>query len=509
MGINKLQSYHFGLPNSTRVIDIRSEIEQWRRFAELRHQIHTKRLMNYFYLNRNHPGQTPLLVIDTMSLMNVIQKADTIENFLCGGRHHKYIEICSTLLTNLRSCGVNLVFFCDAKLQEAKIGEWLARKNTEYKENIELFDKIYSELSVSEIIASSTDELRKLKTTMNSIVLVAQQNGRFYYATQKECDAECAKYASDNKAIAILAYDSDFLIYTGDWKYWSIDNLNIETLVTRELDRNVLREQFQFTSRQLALWATLMGNDSTKIHFRKYLWPFYRNLGLKEYNFINVGRYVKRFHDVTVDDIKLITQNVFGHMCDDKFQLLADCIQSYMLEFELNTVTDPLLQRANSNALILQLISSTIPLPLPRFDMRDSDLLPYTERMKQMLSKSMGVFSMDNQYIKKTDTFTILSKQSHADGFSRRRTRKIVPGSKSSNIIFILTMLYNANGGFFIISRSFKEKFAAISNSLARRRRLYLLTIKFDQMEVTLLDPFATELTEEKSESNYSSTIRL
>jgi hypothetical protein len=78
----------------------------------------------------------------------------------------------------------------------------------------------------------------------------------------KECDTEMVKYANNNSSVlAILSKDSDFLIYPGKWRYFSLEDVDLETLETKEFNRNALRNHLKLTDFELNVLATLNGND--------------------------------------------------------------------------------------------------------------------------------------------------------------------------------------------------------------------------------------------------------
>lgn len=76
-----------------------------------------------------------------------------------------------------------------------------------------------------------------------------------------ECDAEISKFALENDCLAILAQDSDFIIYEGAEYYWSMKNFDLDTMTTLNYDRIKLANSLRIPPQHLPLVASLMGND--------------------------------------------------------------------------------------------------------------------------------------------------------------------------------------------------------------------------------------------------------
>ena len=78
----------------------------------------------------------------------------------------------------------------------------------------------------------------------------------------KECDGEIAQYAENNKCLAILAQDSDFVVYQGGAKFYlSLEKLDVNRMTTLAYDRYALARHLHLHISQLPVLASLMGND--------------------------------------------------------------------------------------------------------------------------------------------------------------------------------------------------------------------------------------------------------
>lgn len=76
-----------------------------------------------------------------------------------------------------------------------------------------------------------------------------------------ECDLEIAEYAASRQCMAILAQDSDFIIFHSAEYYFSMKHFDFNTMTTLNYDRNKLATYLGLEVYHLPLLATLLGND--------------------------------------------------------------------------------------------------------------------------------------------------------------------------------------------------------------------------------------------------------
>lgn len=81
------------------------------------------------------------------------------------------------------------------------------------------------------------------------------------YSSVRECDLEIAEYAFQKKCMAILAQDTDFVIFKSAKYYWSMKNFNFRHMTTYNYDRDKLASSIGLYSTELPLLASLLGND--------------------------------------------------------------------------------------------------------------------------------------------------------------------------------------------------------------------------------------------------------
>lgn len=241
-----------------------------------------------------------------MGLVTVL--TSDFEWTLCGGRYNKFREILEELLTKL-SEHAKLVFFKDGPVVDQKLSTWIRRHSEKYHEAFGLMQKIYNGDSLKEVIEADRKdrEIPRLapKEMMENI---ARKYGEVRVTFTRECDSEIARYAHNNsKVLAIIADDSDFLIYpnSGHWRYFSLRNINLATLETFEFSRPALRNYLNVNDKELVIVSTLNGNDIIK--FEKVRDNFH----------VKMDSFKHRFADFRFLKLAECARNI-SHLPDDK-----------------------------------------------------------------------------------------------------------------------------------------------------------------------------------------------
>lgn len=193
-------------------------------------------------------------------------------------------------------------------MSEVKLPTWMERQNNQYERSQSVMDKINQKCPLKEII-SNNEELISPTSHLKIVKKVASIYGTVVYGMDRECDSEMAKFAFENpNVLAILGDDSDFLIYPGNWKYFSLRDLNQETLDTKEYSRIALRKTLKLNDKELVILSTLNGNDviayDDTFRFHKSLIHQRNNPALR---FQAIAHYIK-------DRQLLLSKNLFSHL---------------------------------------------------------------------------------------------------------------------------------------------------------------------------------------------------
>lgn len=186
--------------------------------------------------------------------------SDNKAEILCAGRHQMYAEALDRLFSRL-STNAELVFFLDGFITKTKFTTWASRQNQKYSSNYQIMDMIYQEFPLSTIISNHGSKIYT-NTLLSAIEGACIKFGRLHYTVSLECDQEIAQFAYQNKRVlAVFSKDSDFLIFPGNWRYFSTSDIDLKTLKTIEFDRKALRRHLKLESYQMAIFATVAGND--------------------------------------------------------------------------------------------------------------------------------------------------------------------------------------------------------------------------------------------------------
>lgn len=179
----------------------------------------------------------------------------------------------------------------DGALQDQKIEVRLSRQDQNYPYIVEVLDQIYENLPLSEVSSNIKTFILTL-TWLPIISHAAKLFGKLHVSVHNETDTEIAKFAVNNpRVLALIADDSDFLIYPGSWRYFSLKYMDMETLDTFEYDRQALREFLQLNDQQLILLSTIAGND---IIAYERICKFHREFGHQsKKKFPAMAKYIK------------------------------------------------------------------------------------------------------------------------------------------------------------------------------------------------------------------------
>ena len=237
--------------------------------------------------------------------LNSILNRNKIE-ILCGGRRNMYEVMLDDLFLKLKEAGAELVFFGDGAVPTVKYDTYCERQNAKYMDSLTLHDFIYDGCSIREILGKDESRRGELISQMSfeeTLEKSARKHGTLTTTFNVECDTEMAEYASRTPAVlAILADDTDFLIYAGNWRYFSIRNLDCDTLMTKEYSRLALRKLLLLTNKQLIVFSTLSGNDVLKYDDVK---QFHRRINYQNTNhkFVNIANFIINSLPTKYDDV--------------------------------------------------------------------------------------------------------------------------------------------------------------------------------------------------------------
>lgn len=372
-------------------------------------------------------NESPIIVLDAMGVLALM--AENQHEIFCGGRHQNYHTLFDRSFGDLVSFGAKLVFFSDLNVQSDKSAQWMARRDQEYDRYTSLFDSINNGLSVQQFLQMD-QEKKAMSIAEHAMFMAGKKYDEYHFATKHDCDAELAKYARDHRAMAVLAEDSDYLVFEGFWEYWSIRQIDLKTMTTVEYNRKILCQHFSLTYKQMPLLATVMSNDDTTFFYAK-LRQFHDSLGSTFHRWLNVAKFVREKCEsalqLTEADIAAISKSVFGTNDSAETRLaIRNGIESYDLNFTVHRETNALLEKASSIPTLYKMLTSPIlTVPLPMYDMRKHQSMP--EIVSALVKRMLGVLFKHQNTKHKFELFT---KWSHEEKYSSKTMQPEFPPKK-------------------------------------------------------------------------------
>jgi hypothetical protein len=341
---------------------------------------------------------------------------------LCGGQHNIYQNVLEEFLKKL-SALANLVFFEDGPVVEEKSETWIERQNEKYSKSINVMEQVYGKVPLREIAENSWD-IPSITTCLPLIEAMARKYGELIVTVTKECDAELVRYANnDSSVLAVIADDSDFLIFPGSWRYFSLTQINMKTLETYEFDKIALRKCLELDDYQLKIFATLAGNDIMKYDDVK---DFHgKKCGHRATEKIPVlANYVKTKLMLT-DQLLIDTfaNRVFRNSGQATKEKIKNSLAQYSTNFDVPdfSVIDPLLHYCRENFMnfsfeILQQFPK--PFTLVYVDLRVKDFPNLYDVTMELFRKQMGILLQHKKALGRI-RYQVCTKKTHEESYKK------------------------------------------------------------------------------------------
>lgn len=265
----------------------------------------------------------PTLVFDVMGVTALLRQNKMWA--LCGGRQQLYRKRLEDLFENLSSFA-DLVFFEDGPPVDEKLRTKVYRhsaRNIMEAEIVKQFDE-----------GKPWKDIKGVPR-INAFKSLVQNFGEVIIAVTKECDTELARYANNNPSVlAVVADDTDFLIFAGSWRYFSLQHIDFEHLTTTEYSRSALRNFLDLNDKGMKILSTLGGNDIVR---REELYRFHQEIrcGRTDVKFPRLANYIKQRLPMDFDAlINTIARNVLNDERQETKDRIKDSLEQY------NTVRD-------------------------------------------------------------------------------------------------------------------------------------------------------------------------
>uniref|UniRef100_A0A336LQ01 CSON000626 protein n=1 Tax=Culicoides sonorensis TaxID=179676 RepID=A0A336LQ01_CULSO len=205
----------------------------------------------------SNSNKRPIIVLNFPSLVYVTNAS--IVEILKGRCWKTILEEIKGFLDNLMAEDMQLVFFSEGYFVPRNQETWLANKTKQYWKECELIEEIESNADITK------DKSHYQASAFTVYRDYLEQNLKSYGKWIKTFDSdvtfEMGCYAKENNVFAVMSDDTEFLIYEGNYRLWSVRKINFKDMTTKEFNKFNLRKALQLFPEHMPLFATLCGND--------------------------------------------------------------------------------------------------------------------------------------------------------------------------------------------------------------------------------------------------------
>lgn len=338
-----------------------------------------------------HPDQQPILLFQVVDILyNVFQHLSATE-ILCGPSFPKMHAIFEQSLQKLSTSGVASHFFINEPACHRDVKGWNKRQLDQYLERIAVMDKIDSNRFDFDTIPSR--QAGGTAPMMDLLALCESYNVFVHLCASDKYLEEVVKFANDNDAMAIVGNNSDFLVFNGNWRYWSCRDID-RKWKTLEYSKGPLLQHLGLTQRQMPMLATIAGN---KFVPNEKILAFHKKVNGNK--FPKLAEYVRSIPCALTNDKKReILMDVFGSDNAQNFQLMRRSLHFYATksdDIEKESTVEPIYSSASAWYISSVYHNSLSELPIrikaPTFyDLRRKDFLPYYDVVLPILQRQIG-----------------------------------------------------------------------------------------------------------------------
>lgn len=226
----------------------------------------------------------------------------------------------------------NLVFFSDGPITDQKLETWMKRSDDQYDQMIDVIDRIKLGQPLYHIIRAKRN-LPSVGISIPAIEASARAYGSLNVTVTAETDAELIQFVQTNpNVLGILADDSDFLIFPGSFRYFSIRQIDRETLTTIEFDRIALRQFLGLNEQEMIILSTLGGNDFMQYDMVRSFHE--RTCGHRaEIKFPYLANYIKN-NNLSMDSIHELVDHILCNVVQNYEQHAKDLIYESLNSYD-------------------------------------------------------------------------------------------------------------------------------------------------------------------------------
>ena len=280
-------------------------------------------------------------------------------------------------------------------MQQSNISVFTQRSFSSYNTITKIFDDINNNKTLRTIAQSyGHDGIKNyFRQPLRESTI---RNGKYITSLYDKCDREMAKYATENNAMAVFGQDTDFLIFSGEWSYWSLKHLDLFHLTTKKYSRTALRSHLKLSEEQMFLFATLCGNDFFSLDDLKLLHnKLCQNPQRANNKFPSIANFLRPIRrsasTFTNNEILQVTWNCMRKRSEKSINDFKLSIRFYDVKRIEEAPAIDMSTQGLSNLAVCTLQFGEITFPIGFADFRREDCLAFPEVLLSLHKRLAGI----------------------------------------------------------------------------------------------------------------------
>lgn len=273
-----------------------------------------------------------------------------------GGRHPLYMGVYRKFLAGLQGAGAKLVFFAVGRKLNDEPHIFIPKREQDYLKHVKLLKNIDKNLPIRSILSRKNHPVPDIRSTFaveHNLIKLCKQYGELHYNYVRH-NQEIVQYANEHgdDVLAIIAGDTDYLVFEGNFEYWPAIRLNFRDSTGVRVNRELILNELELTQQQLAMVGALSGSIYLPGYIDK-MKEFYTRLRKDDTKFSKIpdlAEYVRRMPQTQVNDelqfdLEFVAKDIFGDdYTEGELNAIKNGLAIYNLKFNIPTVADPLLR---------------------------------------------------------------------------------------------------------------------------------------------------------------------
>lgn len=276
-------------------------------------------------------------MIEVCEALFILQKEDIV----CGSRVKVAIDRHRDFVEKLKAAGATKIVYFKNDVDEGPCirkyrKEWCEFYQKQYTEQLVVSKKVKLGISVHDIVKSIGAGPFYSVRILKFMDLYFANTGDLVLDSK----LRAVEYAIQHKAMAIIAHDTDFLVYPGDWQLWSLPNIEYPRLITYELNRDALLIELELTRAQMPLFATLCGNKIVRPDTLKDFHRLFEQKNMQREKFTGISSFTYRETVRTDRDKIRIVQRMLNKTSSFDIRRGLDYLKQSLASYDYNTVSE-------------------------------------------------------------------------------------------------------------------------------------------------------------------------